>query len=51
MGIPKIKKCEVCGKKVYGLSERDVDYKMLLHSIKHRKIKNSNNKNIRRKNG
>lgn len=29
------KVCTKCGKKIYGLSEKDVKYKMLVHSLKH----------------
>lgn len=28
--------CNVCKKEVLGLSEKDADYKYVLHSIKHR---------------
>lgn len=29
-------KCPVCGKLVGGFSKKDVDYKMLMHMMKHR---------------
>jgi hypothetical protein len=32
--------CEKCGDEVYGLSEKDVSYKLAVHNLKHRiKIK------------
>lgn len=37
MGEPKKKICDECKKIIYGLSEKDLDYKMTLHKIKHRR--------------
>ncbi len=39
MDKPKEKKCKKCGITIFGLSEKDLDYKFVLHSIKHREDK------------
>lgn len=37
MDKPKGKDCEKCGETIYGLSEKDLDYKMEMHLLKHRR--------------
>lgn len=37
MDEPKVKVCKKCEAKIYGLSDKDLKYKMILHSIKHTK--------------
>jgi len=36
MEEPKGRECVICGVKIYGLTDRDLKYKLLMHSIKHR---------------
>lgn len=33
----KTKKCKKCGKVLEGFSDKDIKYRMLMHSMKHRK--------------
>jgi hypothetical protein len=40
----KTKKCDVCGKEIEGFSTKDVNYRMLMHKMKHRNSDDSNNK-------
>lgn len=42
MDKPKKGVCKECGEVVYGLSEKELDYMMVLHSIKHKKKKDEN---------
>ena len=32
-------KCKICGKIVEGFSNKDLDYRMIMHNMKHRKEK------------
>lgn len=49
MEEPKKDICKRCGEVIYGLSKKDLKYKMLLHSIKHKKRKNNGGFNGRNK--
>ncbi len=36
MEEPKKKRCKICKETIYGLSQKDLNYKFLMHTLKHR---------------
>lgn len=37
MDKPKSEECKKCGETIYGLSEKDLQYKMEMHMLKHKR--------------
>lgn len=39
-------KCKICGQTIEGFSEKDLEYRMLMHNIKHRNKSGDENEKI-----
>ncbi len=39
-------KCKICGKKIEGFSHKDLKYRMIMHSMKHRKEVEEENEDL-----